>query len=330
MLFVWWTNARQTAEDVAFLTQCRAEKTAVLGAVTHFAILYIHGRTSRGCHRSSGIGGLLQHRPGIGMPLRAYNAITAWRRPAQQTSARQSCSLARRETDARPFARAMLQLSGPGRAPVKFPTPFQWRTSISFREPLLIDQYLPALAFHLSGTSDLRCSPEHATRHLQGFHHGGLAHRAQCAQFRCGRAHAGTVMDGRGDAPITKFACSPLQSHAARAAIGLGAQARLQIPSMRKQTRDRLTAAACEGGWVRVRAAPRPFLALPSSRAASSQAVRECRETWAARRLPARRLPGPTPRPACLPRRCWPRFFPDPDFLTNLSWRALCVWRKPG
>jgi hypothetical protein len=74
------------------------------------------------------------------MPLRAYS-----RRPP-----RQSCSLARRETDARPFARATLQLSGPGRAPVKFPTPFQWRTSISFREPLLIDQYLPALGIHQS------------------------------------------------------------------------------------------------------------------------------------------------------------------------------------
>jgi hypothetical protein len=87
-------------------------------------------------------------------------------------------------------------VSGPGRAPMKFPTPCQWRTSISFREPLLIDQYLPALAFHLSGTSDLRPSrSKHATRRLQGFHHGGPASSA--CPVRCGRAPAGTVMDGR-------------------------------------------------------------------------------------------------------------------------------------
>ena len=35
----------------------------------------------------------------------------------------------------------------PGRAPMpKFPTPLQWRPLISFSEPLLIDQYLSALA----------------------------------------------------------------------------------------------------------------------------------------------------------------------------------------
>jgi hypothetical protein len=78
MLFVWWTSTRRTAEDVPFSTQCRVEKTAALGTATHLTILDIDGRTSRGCHRSSKIGGLLQHRPGIGMPLGAYNAIMAW------------------------------------------------------------------------------------------------------------------------------------------------------------------------------------------------------------------------------------------------------------
>jgi hypothetical protein len=107
-----------------------------------------------------------------------------------------------------------------------------------------LDRPIPARPGHSSvclARPTVAAPSEHATRRLQGFHH-----RAQRAQSRCGRAHAGTVMDGRRDAPITKSACSPLQSHVARAAIGLRAQARLQIPSMRKQTRDRLTAAACE------------------------------------------------------------------------------------
>jgi hypothetical protein len=90
-----------------------------------------------------------------------------------------------------------MDLCGPGRAPkAEFPTPFQWRTSISFKEPLLIDQYLPALGlssvvrvWHVRPSLPAPPSTP-PIRRLQVFHHG--TRRPRCAQWQCGAVDGGT------------------------------------------------------------------------------------------------------------------------------------------